>query len=209
MSEAHLSELPICCRWEKFSLMFSERKGSREGCFFSPEHVHKGRRHGSLFPRDQIKPAPQAQLQWCPANAEHPRGATLAQAGLDLPALFGPPHTEGSGEVCCEVALRGCTKESLNGEGRHARRSWRSSKQRSAVHRGSSSARQRGRYQDFVALNRHCVLSISAGHVRPVLTISKRKNMFSFVWCMALQGNNPLHRKTLNINYSIFYNFII
>lgn len=208
MSEAHLSELPRCCRWEKFSLMFSERKGSREGCFLSRARAQRQEAWEPFSSRpDKAGPASVAAVMHSKRRASsrcHP-GTSRAW----LTGSLWDPRTEGSGEVCCEVALRGCTKESLNGEGRHARRSWRSSKQRSAVHWGSSSARQRGRYQDFVALNRHCVLSISAGHVRPVLTISKRKNMFSFGWCTALQGNNPLHRKTLNINYSIFYNFII
>lgn len=86
-----------------------EKAGKRDIC--SPERVHKGRRHRSLFPRDQIKLAPKVYLQWCTANSEHPQGATLAQAALDLPALFGTPCTEGCGEVCCEVVLRGCTKE--------------------------------------------------------------------------------------------------
>lgn len=73
---------------------FWRGKGRRED-IFSPEHVPKGRRHGSLFPRDQIKLVPKAYLQRCTANSEHPQGATLAEAVLDLPDLRGTPLSRG------------------------------------------------------------------------------------------------------------------
>lgn len=164
MSEAHLSELPGCYRWGKFSLMFLERD------IFSPEHVQKGRRHRSLFPRDQIQLAPKGYLQWHTATSEHPQGATLVGASAWLPGPLWDPL--GCGEVCCEAALRGCTKGSLTG---------RADTEKLEKIKAEECNSLGLRHQDFAALNRHYVLSISAGDIRPVLTISKRNNMFSFV----------------------------
>lgn len=174
-----------------------QRAKAGERDVFSPEHEHKGRRQS--FPQDQTMLVPKVH-----SNAEHPQGATKAWAGLDLPGQFGPPLLRG--QVCCQVALCGCTKGTLTGRTDTEKLEKLKAEEHDPLGLLRRSAEH---YQGFVALNAQHVLSISAGCVRPVLRISKRKHRLSFVQHMALQGINPAHRKVWNIHYSLASNSII
>lgn len=98
---------------EKSSHWCLQREKAGEKDNFSPEHVYKGRRHGSLFPWDQMK------LALEPTHSDvQPMPSTLSvppwhKRCLTYRISLGPP-----GDMCCETALRSCTKESPNGEGR-------------------------------------------------------------------------------------------
>lgn len=161
--------------------MFSERKGRREGCFPSRAKVWEP------FSSRADEAGCCRPLQGCPAHAEHGR---QARAVPELPELPEPRATGG--------AARG--REGTHGAG-----------QGLAAEKCSSGApaAQGGRYQGLVTLEHRCVLSISAGHAGPAPTAPKSKEHVRIPVVYGVTGEWPSHRKILNINYSIFCNFII
>lgn len=117
MSEAHLSDLPWCCRCEKFSLMFSQRKGRREGWFLSRACVRRqeARQPFSLRPDEA---GPRMYARWCVASAQASSARHLGTSGAWRTGSLWDPLGTCAARQHCAAALRrvltgGTDKEKL------------------------------------------------------------------------------------------------
>ena len=117
MSEAHLSELPGCCRWQKFSLMFLERKGRREGCFLSRVCAQRQEAWEPFSIRpvkadSERVPAVMHNKLW--ASSRCPPGTSSAR----LTGSLRVPSAEGCGR-CAARQRYGAALRTSDREGRH------------------------------------------------------------------------------------------